>query len=141
MELSDRIYNKIKKLCSLGDKLAENGNYEKAILQYNKALRLLPSPPENWEACTWIYVAIGDALFLKREYNNSMDYFFKALRDTKSLDNPFIYLRIGECFFEILKKEKSFEYLLKAYMIDGDRIFENEETKYYNFLKEKMTNT
>ena len=135
MELDDNIYNKIIKLTDEGDKLIENDEILNAIDKYISALKLIPNPKEIWEASTWIYTAVGDAYFLAQNYEESLNYLFKALKCPDGLGNPFIMLRIGQCFFETNNLLKAQQYLLQAYMIDGIEIFEEEDKKYFELIK------
>lgn len=60
----------------------------------------------------------------------------ESLKCPDGLDNPFIQLRLGECFFELGNITKAKEHLLKAYMIEGEEIFEDEPQKYMNLISE-----
>lgn len=51
---------KLPALCKQGDDLVREGLLEKGKNKYVAALRLLPEKHQEWEAATWIYVAIGD---------------------------------------------------------------------------------
>ena len=50
-------------------------------------------------------------------------------------------LRLGECCLEIGDEKNATEYLLRAYMMEGEEIFELDEDgngdgkKYFDFLK------
>ncbi len=134
MELDERLYEKITDLCDEGEGLLEEGLYEKALTKYKKALDLLPLPKEEWEASTWIYSAIGDTYFLKKDYKTASTYFYNALNCPDGISNPFILLRLGQSLFEIRDLEKSKEYLLKAYMLEGYNIFNDEDDKYINLI-------
>ena len=61
IELDPHLYTRINRFCEIGDTLAEEGKYNDAIASYQYAWDLLPDPKEQWEAATWILVAIGDA--------------------------------------------------------------------------------
>ena len=136
MELDDKIYGKVTILCDEGEALLEKGLYDKALKKYKKALDLVPLPKEEWEASTWIYSAIGDTYFLKEKYKTASTYFYNALNCPDGISNPFILLRLGQSLFEIQDLEKSKEYLLRAYMIEGYIIFYNEDDKYFSLIKE-----
>lgn len=41
-------------------------------------------------------------------------------------------------FFEIENYEKAKEYLLQAYMFEGKEIFEDEEEKYMDLIRNKL---
>lgn len=136
MELEDRVYEKIVQLCEEGDNLSEDELYEEAIERYNLALDLLPTPKTDWEASTWIYTALGDVYFAIEDYENGRDFFYNALNCPDGITNPYILLRLGECLFECEQFEKAKEYLLKAYMLEGYRIFAEEDEKYFEIIKE-----
>lgn len=134
MEINDKIYDEISLLCSKGDKLVDDSKYDEALAEYRKALNLLPKPVEQWEAAVWIYTAIGDTYFWKKEYESAIKYLFNAYNSSNGFSNPFINLRIGECFFELNNPDKATEYLLRAYMMNGKEIFGDEEEKYFKHL-------
>lgn len=135
MELSDKLYNQILKLCETGDVLADNGNYNAATEKYQSALELLPEPKIVWEASTWIYAALGDTCYLNEQYQEALEYMFETLKCPDGLENPFVLLRIGECCFQIEDIIKAREYLLRAYMYDGEDIFDGEDEKYFEMIK------
>lgn len=58
----------VEKICALAEKEFEQENYDKALEFYKQAKEKLPQPVEDWEASTWVYVAIGDCYFIKTEY-------------------------------------------------------------------------
>jgi tetratricopeptide (TPR) repeat protein len=136
-ELPDKIYNKLTSLSEKGDSLAEKGKYDKAIETYNTALELIPLPRENWDAATWLYAAVGDAYFLKKDWENALNCFMDAQKCPDGLGNPFLCLRIGQCFYETGNFKNAESYLLQAYMLDGKDIFENDEceAKYFEAIK------
>lgn len=128
------IYNKIKLLSKKGDDYMDCGFFDKALIKYQEALELVPEPKNDWEASTWLLCAIGDVYFFKNDYNESLNYFFEALKAPDGIDNPFIQLRLGQLFFELGNEKQAQEYLIRAYMLEGDEIFEDEE-KYYELIK------
>ena len=136
MGLNDEIYERITDLSSEGDEFADAGNFGKAIERYSEALKLIPEPQYDWEASTWLYVAIGDAYYLDENFEKALHNMEESLKCPDGLDNPFIQLRLGECFFELGNITKAKEHLLKAYMIEGEEIFEDEPQKYMNLISE-----
>ncbi|MDE6593556.1 MAG: hypothetical protein K2K57_10920 [Oscillospiraceae bacterium] len=139
MELNDKIYNQILKLCNKGDKLLEKSKFEAAIKQYTKALELVPHPKEFWEASTWIYAALGEVYFLKNDHNSALNEFMNAYNCPDGISNPFINLRIGECYYKVNDIANAKEYLLRAYMTEGDKIFEGEEAVYLRLIESITT--
>jgi tetratricopeptide (TPR) repeat protein len=136
MELKDSVYNQILFLSEQGDTLTEAEDYIKAIGKYKEALDLVPNPKYEWEASTWLYTALGDACYLNNQYNEALAFLFETLKCPNGLMNPYVFLRIGECFYELGNEEKAKEYLLQAYMIQGGGIFEDEDEKYFEMLKD-----
>lgn len=132
--LDDKIYEKIQNLCEIGDELAEGEQYGKAIDKYTKALKLIPEPKYIYEASTWVYTAIGDSFYLAEDFENALDNFNQALKCEGGLGNPFIVLRIGECFYELDNIERAKYFLLQAYMIEGEDVFSEEDEKYFKLI-------
>lgn len=138
MELEDKLYFEITELCEEGDSFIEEGDINEAIDKYKKALELIPNSKYMWEAATWVYGALGDAYYLNQQYDEALVCFSEGLKCPNGLDNPFIIFRIGQCFFEIENYEKAKEYLLQAYMFEGKEIFEDEEEKYMDLIRNKL---
>lgn len=135
MQLNTRLYIKIKELCKIGDEFASSGDFENAIENYSYAKNLLPEPIYEWEAATWIFVALGDAFFLKGAYTESLNNFCEAQKCVGGIGNPFILLRLGQCYFEINNIKYAREYLMQAYIFEGKKIFDEEDVKYLNFIR------
>ncbi|MCT4647879.1 MAG: tetratricopeptide repeat protein [Carboxylicivirga sp.] len=135
MKLNNSIYDQILHFSDSGDKLIEQGKYAEAIIAYQNALNLLPTPKENWDASTWILSAIGDAYYLNEQFDDSLNFFFDALNCPNGINNGFINLRIGQLLFEINKIINAEKYLLKAYMFEGSEIFDDEDVKYYKQIQ------
>lgn len=136
MELDDKVHDQIVQLCEEGDTLVEEGQFDKAIESYIEALDLVPSPKNNWEASTWIYTALGDAYFINDDYEMAKSNFYNALNCPDGITNPLILLRLGESLFECGELDKAKEYLLKAYMLEGYKIFVEEDDKYFKLIKD-----
>lgn len=133
-ELPDDDYAQITRLSAEGDALAEQGAFEHAISKYNEAWLLVPEPKHEWDASTWLLVAIGDAAFLGEFYGTAKDAFQYAVLCPNGLGNPFIHLRLGETLYEKEEFDKAADELMRAYMGAGEDIFANEDPKYRAFL-------
>ena len=138
MELEDELYDSIMVKCESGDGLVEEDRYSEAKKMYLEALELIPEPRNNWEASTWVYTALGDACFFEKDFTNALNYFFDAMNCPDGIANPFILLRIGQCFIELNDFIKGKEYLLRCYMFEGYEIFEGEDIKYFNVIKSEV---
>lgn len=138
MELNDQVYDRIVRLCNEGDAFVEKGKDDKAIESYIAALDLVPLPKTDWETSTWIYTALGDTYFLNREYEKAKSNLYNARNCPDGISNPFILLRLGESLFECGELDKAREYLLRAYILEGYKLFFNEDDKYFELIKDMI---
>jgi tetratricopeptide (TPR) repeat protein len=83
------------------------------------------------------YLAI-DAHYLLDDYKASYNHFIDALNCPDAQDNPFIHLRIGQNLYRLGDEDKAVDSFLKAYMLDGEEIFEEDGKKYLEFIKSKV---
>ncbi|WP_447895912.1 tetratricopeptide repeat protein [Vreelandella sp. GE22] len=92
----------------------------------------------DWEAATWLYSSIGEAYFDKGNYQRAKKYFFDALNCPDGVSNPFIHYMLGKTLVR-LNDENGISSLLKAYLLDGETIFELDEegAVHLNFLQER----
>lgn len=134
-ELSDELHAEIKRLCERGDQLADDGDFQAAVKTYEEAFEQLPQPWSQWEAATWILVAMADAFFRWGNYAEARSALRDALHCPDALGNPFIHLRLGQSQMEIGEIERAKDELTRAYMGGGREIFEDEDPKYFDFLK------
>lgn len=131
-------YQHIDDLCELGNESMNHCRFSEAIEHFQAAMNILPEPKENRETSGWIYTAIGDAYFLLNDYEKALHQLQKAFKICGIEEiNPFILLRIGQCFFHQNLEKQAVDYLLRAYMIEGERIFDGEE-QYFHFLRNKV---
>lgn len=137
MEIDEKTMDKIDELSEAGNQFFDEGQYDEAIKEYKKALVLVPPPKIESEAATWIYAALGDSYFSKHDYQASLNSFLDAYKCPGGISNPFILFRIGQCYFYLQDEKNATEFLLKAYMLDGEKIFRGEE-KFLEFLSSKV---
>jgi tetratricopeptide (TPR) repeat protein len=134
-QLDDAVYERIQDLCAKGDALVEEDKLPAALKKYWAAWDLIPEPKTAWEAATWILAAIGDANFLSDDFAAARDNLSMAMRCPDAIGNPFLHLRLGQCQFELGNQDRAADELARAYMTEGDEIFEEEDPKYFAFLK------
>ena len=103
MELSDELYDRIEELSETGNEAMESEDYAKAI-----------------------------SCFLMGNYGKSLEFFRKCYNIGET-DNPFILLRLGENYLEMEDETNATEFLLRAYMLEGEKIFK-EDWKYFQWL-------
>jgi tetratricopeptide (TPR) repeat protein len=133
-ELADSVHAEIKRLCAEGDECARSDDYPKALSLYWTAWDALPEPKTEWEAATWILVAIGNANFIGDDFVAGLDNLSFAMRCPAAIGNPFIHLRLGQCQFELGNLDRAADELMRAYMGEGAEIFAEDDPKYLRFL-------
>ncbi len=57
------------------------------------------------------------------------------------LDNPYFHLRKGQCHYLLDQEEEAVREFTIAYTLDGERIFEDEDPRYREFLEERIENS
>jgi tetratricopeptide (TPR) repeat protein len=135
-ELSRDLHARVQTLAARGDAALEEEKFSKAISHYRAALDLLPDPKSRWEASTWLFTAVGDALFFNRCYDQAKAEFYNAANCPGGIHNPFVLLRLGQCLYECGDMANAKESLLRAYMGDGMQVFEGEDDKYFDLIRE-----
>lgn len=135
--LNETLYQQISSLCDEGDNLADEGQFAAALKQYQAAWKLLPDPKNQWEAATWILVAMGDVNFLSGRYRQAVNDLNTALENIHAADNPFIYLRLGQSRLELGEEAAALEALQTAEELGDEELWEGEDEKYCRFLAER----
>ena len=126
MELDDALYEQITKHSDIGEHYFEDGKYRKALEEYKKAFELIPEPKTDWEASVWTLAAIGDSHYMLREFVSARGIFEQMLNEYKEM-NPFVLVRYGECLYETGDIEGARNYLVAAYELEGEDVFDNDK--------------
>ncbi|WP_206542779.1 tetratricopeptide repeat protein [Lacinutrix mariniflava] len=134
-ELSDSDYVRIEKLSEEGNDLYEQENIRPALRKYEEALNIVPDPKTEWEASTWLYTSIADAHFSLGNIDEAKENYYNALNCPDGLSNAYIHFSLGQVLYELEESKKSQESLLRAYMLEGLEIFEDEDPKYLDSIK------
>ena len=132
------MHEQIAALCKEGDALASAGRPHDAKQRYIAALKLLPGAPTQWEAATWIYVALGDVHFHAGDFDKAYKCFHNAVQCPKGLGNPYVHLRLGQIHVELNRFDKAADELTRAYMGGGIDIFMEDDPKYVAFLETRI---
>jgi tetratricopeptide (TPR) repeat protein len=135
LELDDAIHKQVTEYCDLGNQLADQDKHEEAVVQFNKAWKLIPEPKNDWEASTWILGAIADSCFFLGKRTSAKQALEYAMTCPGGLGNPFLHLRLGQVLLDSGELDAAAEELIRAYMGAGTDIFQAEDPKYLDFLK------
>lgn len=136
MELSNELYNQIVSELEQGDQYVETGQHNEAIKKYETALNLVPFQKENWEVSLHIYTAMADSYFNLGNYQQASNNYEQALKCPDGLDNGYVWLGLGEAFYELENMNKAKDALISAYMLEGEEIFEEEDGKYFFLIQD-----
>lgn len=138
--ISEELSERIEELSEQGNDLFDEEKFRECIKVWSEALALIPHPQNLYGETFWLETSIGDCYFMLNEYEQSQVHFLNAKGniETNAYENPFVMLRLGELFFEFGHFNEAKEFLLRAYMLEGEELFETEEEQYFNFLKDNV---
>ena len=119
-----------------GNKLFDEGEYSQAIRKWQEGLGALDKPLNAQSEAVWFQTSIADAWFMLGEYDKAYPYLCEARSNItgEGYTDPFVMLRLGQCSYE-LGKEDAAEYLMRAYMLAGEEIFECDDEKYFELIR------
>jgi len=133
--LSEDIQDALEELCDQGNEAMDEGEFQEAVSFFMQALDILPDPADEWEPYGWLQAALGDAYYNMRQYETALDYFRKAYAFAGPEEvNAFVLLRLGQSFRKLGDDKNATEYMLRAYMLEGEDIFEENQND-FAFLK------
>jgi hypothetical protein len=134
-QLPDDVHANVVASCERGERLRDSGDLVGSVQEYQRAWDALPEPREEWEAAAFILTALADARFHFKAFEAALSDFQRAVRCPGGLGNPFVHLRIGQCQLELGNERSAADELARAYMGGGAEIFEEEDPKFFAFVK------
>lgn len=137
-DLHDELHSKIVAHSEAGDALADEGKYPQALAEYWKAFDLIPEPKTDWNASTWVLAAIGDANFSGGDFKAGVDNLSNVMHCPDAIGNAFLHLRLGQCQFEVGNLDRAADELTRAYALEGEELFAEDDPKYLAFLKTRI---
>jgi tetratricopeptide (TPR) repeat protein len=71
---------------------------------------------------------------------NNYPYALSLLYDCLNLqlDNPTVHLNKGLCHFELNELDHAADSFTRAYMLEGEDVFKEQDSKYFDFLKTRI---
>lgn len=116
----------VEQLSERGSAFSDAGRYVEAIQLWREALDRVPDPRSDWEQASWLNASIADACYQQGQYDEAKSHLFDALNGAQAQGEPFILYLLGKVLWQ-LQDEDSVEYFLRAYMLDGEEIFREDE--------------
>jgi len=128
-ELSDDIFDRVTELSEEGNLAMEREDFAQAIAIWQDALGLLPAPQLKWGAAMWLHGSIGDAQRQLGDVEGGLSSFHSAA----ATDHGIQY-GLGVSLIDLGRDEEATDPLLRAYMLDGTDIFDDDEPRYLQHL-------
>ena len=138
-EFSAETEQKMDELAEQGNALFDLGRTDEALKVWTEGLDLIPEPKNCYAQSVWFLASIGDIWFDRKNFPKALEC-FEAARTNLSgqgMNNPFVLLRAGQCYYETGDEDMAAELLLSAYMLEGEEIFEEDDEKYFDFLSSR----
>ena len=129
--------NTALRLIETADKHLGLYELEQAKDGYEKALRLLSFGRENEEQTARALVSLGDCYYLKSDFRAAVREYSKACNLPLGYANSYALLRLGQVYYDMEYLSQAKHYLLQAYLIEGQDLFEYEDSKYYELIKDE----
>ena len=129
----------LEKCMNDGKNFVESGDYDKAIEIWNCGLEYISQNKKLKDKKSRFIIAIGDALFNKKEYDEAINSLKAGKKVAKNgAEKMFSSLRLGQCYFEKGNEKKALKEFTNVYIYMGAKFFEKEDPKYFNLLNEKL---
>jgi tetratricopeptide (TPR) repeat protein len=124
----------LREHCRQGYAYYDQGNFKQAIRCFFTAWTKIPKPQPHWQESGWILTALGDAYFRKGDFDNALEALNSALHCPNTTNNPFIYLRLGQCYWETAASRKARLAFGKVIQLGGAELFAQEDAKYQSCI-------
>jgi len=134
--LADDLYEFIVSEIDNGDNEMEEEAYDAALTYYQRALEKVPDPKQDWEISLHIYTALGDVYYNMQDFENAIYSYNLALQCPEGTGNGYVWLGLGQAYFEMDETDKAEEALLSTYMLEGEELFEGDNSEYFRLIED-----
>jgi len=134
MQLENELHTTVREICADGYALFDQHQYSRAIRRFFQAWVLIPKPQNNFIEAGWVLTALGDAYFKNGQFLQGQEALKSALCCIDLENNPFIFLRLGQCAFELGERKSAKSYFEQCLEAGGKQILANEHSKYSALL-------
>ncbi|MGK0442894.1 MAG: tetratricopeptide (TPR) repeat protein [Pseudohongiellaceae bacterium] len=127
--------DQLRKLCMQGYDLYDQHRYKSAVRHFFKAWALLPKPQTHFQEAGWVLTALGDSYFKLANYTSSIEALKSAFHCPETNKNPFIHLRLGQCYYQTEQMDMAKIYLQTAHSLGGIKPFFKEDSCYIDLIQ------
>lgn len=125
-----------QRICEEAATQYEQKKYEAALRLFYEAWLTLPKPQMEQKNSEIILSFIGDTYYQLAKYEPAIEAFRSALACQTTRRRAFVLLRLGQALLDTNQEPQAKNYLQKAYHLGGKILFESENNKYLNIIKE-----
>lgn len=136
--LPESVEAEVARLIMEAEDLVDDEEDERALALFQAGWALIPEPKGEWQRALQLLGGIADCQFYLDDYEACRQTMQLALRNGGGPDNPFICLRLGQCHLELGDERGAANWLTCAMMAGGLEMFENQDPKYWAFLRERL---
>lgn len=122
--LDNAVLAAYEKTCQEADKLLEQDKHQAAIDCFQRALDSLPEG--LWACEAYAQAGKGEGYLALENWQAALQA-FQAVYDNDQAENPYVLLQLGICHHELGQTDRAKPYLLAAYNLDGEAVFEGDE--------------
>ncbi|MBU2887158.1 hypothetical protein KO507_15435 [Gilvimarinus agarilyticus] len=130
--MSDNLLTRqIRRFCADGYRLYDKGEYRLALRSFYQGWLTIPKPQIEHQQAGWVLTAIGDAYYKLKQYEQGVESLISATHCPGGDKSPFVYMRLGQCLWNLRQDSEARKYLFKAYrMPTGSDLLEQEDSRY-----------
>jgi tetratricopeptide (TPR) repeat protein len=137
-EMDNRVYEQIQRLSEEGNQALKAKDHAGALKAFDAAYALVPEPKAIWDAAMWLKASIGDTYFELKQHDRALSAFLEARGCSTGAGNPFVALRLGQCYLELGRGEEARRFLFQAYTQEGTEIFSEQDPKYLDAIRSQI---
>lgn len=136
-DLDARTSAEIDRLAQLGNTLFdEQGDWKRALNTWRSALSHVPQPHSDWVESLWLYASIGDAYREAVDLTSALEAYRAAYSAPEGHIHPYVLLQLGKTLSDLGQWRDARDFLLRAYMLEGAEMFEDEDAAYLRKLED-----
>lgn len=121
---------RIRSLCQDGYGVYDQYEFREALRLFYQAWLLIPKPQSQFEEAGWVLSAIGDCYFRLELFDQAIESLESALHCPKVCGNPFVHLRLAQCYLDVGVKDLAQEHMCLAQQSNNAEILDGLAPRY-----------